>query len=162
MSTAEHDKTGPGIDIRRADEHDIPAILEIERACFSTPWGELAVRGELENGYSTLFLAEENGTPVGWAGLEAICGEGDVSNIAVLPERRRRGIGEMLTCTLIAECRRQKLSSLTLEVRVSNAPAIALYEKLGFYSLGIRPGFYDNPTEDAMMMRTDRKEPDII
>ena len=92
-------------------------------------------------------------TVVGWAGLESVCGEGSVTNIAVLPKFRRRGTGEALTRALLAAAQELALDRLLLEVRVSNAPAIALYEKLGFSPLGVRPGFYEAPREDALIMQ---------
>ena len=90
---------------------------------------------------------------LGWAGFEHVCKEGSITNVAVEPAARRSGIGQALVERLIKEAENLSLESLILEVRVSNSAAIALYSKLGFVSLGIRPGFYEAPREDALMMR---------
>jgi len=74
-------------------------------------------------------------------------------NLAVQPEYRRQGIGEKLVSALIAALAQQNVHSLTLEVRVSNAPATSLYEKLGFVQVGRRPNYYKNPKEDALILR---------
>ena len=145
-------------EIVRADASRIAGIRAVEEACFSQPWGEAAIRGELENGHSALFVALADGGIVGWAGLEALFGEGCVTNVAVLPAFRRKGIGRALTAALIAEAKRLSLDWLQLEVRVSNAAAIALYASLGFAPIGKRPRFYDYPREDALLMRLPLKE----
>jgi len=139
--------------IVRADETHIAGIRAVEEACFSRPWSEASIRTELENGRSALFAALDGEAVVGWAGLEALFGEGSVTNIAVLPACRRQGVGRALTAALIAEARRLALDRLLLEVRASNAPAIALYASLGFETIGRRPRFYDFPREDALLMR---------
>ena len=81
-----------------------------------------------------------------------IAGEGDVTNIAVFPEYRGRGIGAALTKALIVEGRKRGMNAFTLEVRVGNQAAIHIYEKLGFRSEGVRKGFYEKPKEDALIM----------
>ena len=141
--------------IVRANESHVNGIHKVECECFSQPWSENALLSELANGHSALFAAVCDGEIVGWAGLEAVFGEASVTNIAVLSKMRGQGLGRALTETLIDECRKEGYISLTLEVRVSNFAAISLYESLGFKHLGIRPGFYDYPTEDALMMKLD-------
>lgn len=131
----------------------LPGAAAVEQACFSQPWSEQGLRAELEKEFARCFAAVSDGAVVGWAGLEAVWGEGSVTNIAVLPGFRRRGIGEALTRALLSCAAGLSLDRLLLEVRVSNAPAIALYEKLGFGPVGIRPGFYDAPREDALIMQ---------
>jgi len=132
----------------------VPGAAAVERACFSLPWSEAGFLSELQKEGARCFAAlSPSGEVVGWAGLESVCGEGSVTNIAVLPEFRRRGTGEALTRALLAAARELALDRLLLEVRASNAPAIALYEKLGFSPLGVRPGFYEAPREDALMMQ---------
>ena len=81
-----------------------------------------------------------------------ICGEGDIDNVAVLPEFRNRGIASALIEGLLQAGRDKGVEEFTLEVRVGNAPAIRVYEKAGFVSEGIRPGFYEDPKEDANIM----------
>ncbi|MEG1849649.1 MAG: ribosomal protein S18-alanine N-acetyltransferase [Oscillospiraceae bacterium] len=138
--------------IRPFERRDGPAIAALEQRCFSQPWSEQSLASELLNPLAVMRVAELRGEAVGWAGMQAVCGEGSVTDIAVAPAARGLGIGTALTAALCAEARRQKLSSLTLEVRVSNERAIALYERLGFRRLGVRPHFYALPREDALMM----------
>ena len=128
-----------------------PQVAEIERKSFSLPWSEDAFMGELDNPLATYVVAVEDETVLGFAGVHIIAGEGYITNIAVRESARRRGIGKMLLERIIDICR-DKCTFVTLEVRKSNAPAILLYEKLGFETLGIRKNFYEKPTEDAVIM----------
>ena len=143
------------LEIIRAGEDELKGIRAVEEACFSRPWSEESLRSELDNGRSALFVAKDGGKIVGWAGMTWVLDEGSVSDIAVLPACRRRGLGRALTEALLKEGRSRALSCLLLEVRVSNAPAIALYRSLGFYDVGRRPRFYEDPREDALLMRAD-------
>ncbi len=145
-------------EIVRAGEEHIPGILAVEKACFSRPWSEESLRGEMENGRSAVFTALAGGTVVGWAGLSWVLDEGSVSDIAVTEAFRRQGIGRALTRALLEECHRRGLRCLLLEARVSNEPAIQLYRSLGFYPVGRRPRFYEAPREDALLMRADIPE----
>ena len=135
------------------EERFASSAAEIEKACFSEPWSEQSLLSELQREDSVMFAALLDEKVIGWAGLEHVCGEGRVTNIAVLPQNRRIGAGEALTRSLIDACEQLSLISLTLEVRPSNAAAISLYKKLGFKELGIRPNFYSFPREDALMMQ---------
>ena len=139
--------------IRPATSADLFALAEIERQSFAQPWSESALQSELAREDTVLLTAELSGEVIGWAGLQCCLDEGSVTNIAVLPQYRRMGAGRTLTKALLQEATKRRLSSVTLEVRVGNAAAIALYESLGFGKLGIRPGFYSLPTEDALMMQ---------
>lgn len=130
----------------------VPGAAAVEQACFSLPWSESGLLSELEKQGARCFVAVSNGDVIGWAGLESVCGEGSVTNVGVLPEYRGQGVGEALTRALLGAFDALALDRLLLEVRISNTPAISLYEKLGFAPLGIRPGFYESPTEDALMM----------
>lgn len=143
------------VDIVPFRKNFAPAAAEIEKACFSEPWSEQSLLSELKRADSVMLAAVKGEIVIGWAGLEYVCGEGSVTNIAVLPQYRRIGAGEALTRSLISECQKRSLFSLTLEVRTSNTAAISLYTKLGFSELGIRPNFYSFPREDALMMRLD-------
>ena len=89
---------------------------------------------------------------VGFAGFADICKEGNIDNVVVAKEYRRQGIARRLLQELIASGEDICVQTFTLEVRVSNQSAISLYESMGFVSEGIRPGFYDQPKEDAMIM----------
>ena len=134
--------------IERMEERHIEDIAAIEKACFRHPWSADGLREELGRG---LFLAAvEDGVTVGYVGCQIVLDEGYITNIAVLPAFRRRGIAERLLGALLE--RAEGLSFVTLEVRESNRPAAALYEKMGFSRVGVRKGFYTEPTEDAVLM----------
>lgn len=134
----------------RAD--DVPFISRLEEETFSMPWSAASFLQMIEKEDSAYFVAEEDGRLLGGCGLLLIAGEGNITNVVVAPEARRRGVATGLLTYLLAEGGRAGLTAYTLEVRVSNVAAIRLYEKLGFTSEGIRPGFYEKPTEDAMIM----------
>ena len=133
-------------------EEHIPQIAALERACFSHPWSEDALRDELWNDSAVVVVAEgEDGTVLGYAGLQTVLDEGYINNVAVDPRFRRQGVaGQLVEAFLRFGAAR--LAFLTLEVRASNAPAIALYEKYGFAQAGRRRDYYDGPREDALLM----------
>ena len=137
----------------KMNENHVAAVAELEKLCFSLPWDETSVAGELTNPLSLWLVAEDNGVLAGYVGSQSVLGEADMMNLAVKPDYRRRGIGEALVLALVDGLKAQEVSSLTLEVRASNEPAIALYEKLGFYQVGRRPGYYRSPREDALILR---------
>ena len=131
-------------------ECHIPALAELERACFSAPWSEASLREELENPLAHFRVAEdEDGTVLGYVGVHFLADEGFITNVAVVPEARRRGVARALLMDLTAYSVANKDYRITLEVRVSNHPAIRLYESLGYVRDGVRPGFYSHPKEDA-------------
>ena len=133
-------------------EH-VAQVAELEKLCFSAPWSENAVRGELTNPLSLWLVAVDGDTVAGYIGSQSVMGEADMMNVAVSPSYRRQGIAEKLVVSLVEKLTAQKVSSLTLEVRASNEPAIALYEKLSFMQVGRRPNYYTKPTEDALILR---------
>ena len=133
----------------------VPQIAALERLCFSDPWNEAAVGGELENPLSLWLVAEQNGAVLGYVGSQMVPPEADMMNIAVAPEARRQGIAEALVLALIRALDVCGVTSLTLEVRVSNLPARTLYEKLGFAAVGLRKNYYFHPKEDACILRKD-------
>ena len=128
-------------------------VAELERMCFSTPWSEKSIASELENDLALWLVALEDAKVVGYVGSQTVCGETDMMNVAVHPDWRRKGIAELLIERLIAELKKMESTCLSLEVRSSNVPAVALYEKLGFHQVGRRPNYYRNPKEDALIMR---------
>ena len=135
------------------DESHVAAIAELEKLCFSDPWSEKSIATELTGKFSCWLVAMEGETLVGYVGSQSVLGESDMMNIAVHPEHRRKGVAEALVNALVAELSARGNYCLSLEVRVSNAPAIALYEKLGFCQVGRRPNYYRNPKEDALILR---------
>ena len=133
-------------------EH-IAQVAELEKLCFSAPWSETAVRGELTNPLSLWIVAVDGDTVAGYIGSQSVMGEADMMNVAVSPSYRRQGIAEKLVVSLVEKLAEQNVLSLTLEVRASNEPAIALYEKLSFLQVGRRPNYYTKPKEDALILR---------
>lgn len=137
--------------IRTMQESDISRVAEIERYCFSTPWTEAMLLEELSAERSFYCVAETDGMIVGYMGFYRVADEGNITNIAVLPDYRRRGIARALLSTFIELAEKEELAFLTLEVRKSNEAAIRLYESFGFERVGVRPRYYDN-AEDAVLM----------
>ena len=131
----------------------VPQIAELEKLCFSDPWSEKSVAGELSNPLSYWLVAVDGDRVAGYVGSQTVLGETDMMNIAVHPDYRRQGVAEALVKALVAELRKQGSHCLTLEVRASNAAAQGLYAKLGFSQIGKRPGYYRNPKEDAYILR---------
>lgn len=140
------------IQYRRLRKEDVSAVSRLEKETFSMPWPAESFLHMLEKEDTAYFVAEEDGQILGGCGLLLIAGEGNITNVAVVPGARRRGVATGLLTYLLSEGDRAGLTAYTLEVRVSNEAAIALYEKLGFVSEGIRPNFYEKPREDAMIM----------
>lgn len=143
--------------IREMIMEDLPGALEVERKCFGKEaWSEASYHATLLLPYAHYFVAEEVLPPihriVGTLGLRLIAGEGEITNVAVLPDCRGRNISSLLMREAIDQSAGSDVRDLTLEVRAGNIPAISLYEKFGFVVEGRRPGFYRNPTEDALIM----------
>ena len=128
-------------------------IAALEKLCFSDPWSENSIAYELTSRLSYWLVAVENGEVVGYIGSQSVLGESDMMNVAVHPDHRRKGVAEALVLALAKDLKERDNVCLTLEVRVSNEPAIALYEKLGFTQVGRRPNYYRNPREDALILR---------
>lgn len=116
------------------------------------PWSEAALAAMTDREDSLYVVAELNGEVVGLCGVINACGDGDVGNVSVRGDLRGQGIGEAMLSELLELGRNIGIVNYTLEVRAGNQAAIALYEKLGFAGEGIRPGFYEKPTEDALIM----------
>lgn len=133
-------------------EEYIPMMVEAENACFSDPWSEAAFRSELLNPYSLYVVAVSGGRIVGYVGGIALYENCDITNVAVLPEMRRRGIASAMVECFINECASRSVEQILLEVRQSNLPAIKLYESFGFRAYGTRKNYYEKPAEDAVLM----------
>ena len=163
--------------IRRAEEKDVLAIEKIEKQCFAVPWSYESLHKDIvENGIAFYIVAEiaaENGSEAaeqsevagqqcgdtatagqvcGYVGVWKILDEGHITNVAVAPDDRRMHIGRAMLETLFEVTGQAGIERYTLEVRASNEPAIRLYEGLGFKSEGIRPGYYEDNGEDAVIM----------
>lgn len=140
--------------IRTADQRDIDDIVRIENACFSVPWSFDAIEQEIcENKLAKFFIAcdgEDN--IVGYIGIWTLLDECQINKVAVLPEKRKLGIGKAILNHVLKLTRAQGIKSWYLEVRESNIAAQALYKSAGFSSVGIRKGYYATPVEDAVLM----------
>lgn len=141
-----------GLVITPMRETHLDALAQIERLCFSQPWTREGLQAELTSETACFAVAEQNGAAVGCAGMQVICGECYIDKVAVHPDCRRQGIAQALVGYLIDYAVSNRAAFITLEVRQSNAPAIALYRKLGFEKVGLRRRFYANPQEDAVLM----------
>lgn len=137
----------------KMEERHIDGIAQLEQICFSDPWSANSIRYELTNPLSYWLVAECDGKVVGYIGSQTVIDSTDMMNIAVAPDYRRMGIAQQMIALLIDELKNREVTSLMLEVRVSNDSAIALYQKLGFEQVGRRPGYYHNPKEDAYVLR---------
>lgn len=141
------------IKVTDADLCHIDAIEALEKQCFSAPWTrEMLIKQLPDDMHIFLAAVDDNGEAVGYVGLMNVLDEGYISNVAVSPEMRRQGIGDMLIDELILRVRAKKLSFVTLEVRESNLAAQMLYKKHGFAEVGRRRNYYVRPTEDAILM----------
>ena len=138
--------------VRRAELSDIPAVAALERAEFPDGADEAMLARLWETDGGVILIAEEGGDLLGYVWARFVLDEGDIGNVAVAPDSRRRGIGAALLKALFAESERRGAAVLQLEVRESNAPAIALYTGAGFAPVGKRKNFYSNPTENAVLM----------
>lgn len=141
------------IEIVPMGKEHIGGMVEVEENCFTTPWTEADFRRELtENKLAIYRVAVEDGKVLGYAGMWHVVTEGQITNVAVLPEHRRRGIGDRLMETMIALAQEREMIGITLEVRTTNEPAQRLYIKYGFRPEGIRKGYYQDTKEDAVIM----------
>ena len=144
--------------IRAMTAADVPQVAAMERACFSDPWPESILAHELQNPLSLWLCAMDGDIVTGYIGSQTVLGESDMMNVAVHPDYRRHGIGRALVLALCEALKKQMLAtSLTLEVRDSNLPAIALYASLGFEQIGLRKNYYQHPNEDARILRKELK-----
>ena len=131
----------------------VAQIAQLEKICFSDPWSERSIASELDNQLAFWLVATEGETVAGYIGSQTVIDETDMMNVAVHPDFRRKGIAEALVNGLVEHLKTMGSHCLTLEVRASNAPAIALYGKLGFAEIGRRRNYYRNPREDALILR---------
>ena len=138
--------------IKKLEKNEINGVAELEKLCFCCPWSESAL--ELLLGDSAVgFCAVDNtGKVLAYGGMMCVLDEGEITNIATHPDARRKGLGKAVVMSLLEYGREHGLVSFSLEVRESNSAAIALYEGLGFESVGIRKNFYTKPTENAVIM----------
>ncbi len=138
--------------IRNMLEIDLPAVHEMECCIFSKPWSMTDFRESMKEEQNLYLVVEENHEIAAYCGLWGVAGEGQINNVAVNETLRGRGIAYAMLKELIERGKEKGLTAFTLEVRVSNLPAITLYHKLGFEDAGVRKNFYEAPAEDALIM----------
>lgn len=139
--------------IRTMTVDDLDQVMLLELACFSVPWTREAFEKELtENKLARYIVIEEDGTIIGYGGVWYIMDEGHITNVAIHPEYRKRGLGKLLVTAMKDQAKEEKIHHLTLEVRASNIAAIKLYQGMGFESVGVRPKYYTDNQEDALIM----------
>ncbi|MBU9723678.1 MULTISPECIES: ribosomal protein S18-alanine N-acetyltransferase [Bacillaceae] len=144
---------GEEVRIRLMEIADLNQVMEVEHACFPTPWSKGAFVNELTtNQFANYLVAEIDGRVIGYCGVWIIIDEAHITNIAVSPEYRRLGIGERLLQGVIEMAKTFRAKKITLEVRLSNETAIRMYRKNGFQNGGIRKNYYTDNQEDAQIM----------
>ncbi len=138
--------------IKKATLENLEDIFKIEESVFAHPWSLESLKNLLEDENSVVFVAVNNDITCGYCGVNTILDEGYITNVAVLENYRKQGMGRMLVNALVDFAKDKSLAFLTLEVRKSNTPAINLYSKNGFETVGERKNYYTSPTENALLM----------
>ncbi|NLY71684.1 MAG: ribosomal protein S18-alanine N-acetyltransferase [Clostridiales bacterium] len=139
--------------IRLAEERDIDALATLDKLCFTLPWDRSSFEFEIKENLKAIYLvADYNGKIIGYAGIWVILDEGHITNIAVHPDFRNRGLGTRLLSELIELSERRGAKRHTLEVSVANHSAISLYNKFGFETAGKREKYYEDTNEDALIL----------
>lgn len=141
--------------VRPMTGDDINGIVKIEQAAFLTPWSRETFVAEMDNPMARYLVLEEKHQLIGYAGMWIILDEAHVMNVAVLPHYRGQGLGRQLMTSLKECAHKEGANSMTLEVRVHNVKARNLYASLGFVASGVRPGYYTDTKEDALIMWCD-------
>lgn len=139
------------VSIRGMTERDVPAVAELERACFADAWSERLVADLLTSGMDYCRVAFLDGIPAGYVNVRVIGDEAELMRICTAPEFRGRGIGNQLLAAGLQDMKDHGALSATLEVRAGNVPAIRLYEAHGFLPEGRRKNYYRDPEEDALI-----------
>lgn len=139
--------------IRRVSSADVPALVGIERECFSDPWTASGIRETIQYETARAFVAESGGKAVGYVMARISGEEGEILNLAVLPKSRRKGIARCLLTEALGSIAAAGVKAAYLEVRQSNEEALALYHAQGFRPVGVRPDYYRDPREDALVLR---------
>lgn len=140
------------LSIVQMDESNIAEIENISKLSFPIPWSLDSLKKELENKYAKYIVLKLGSSVVGFGGMWIIFDEAHITNIAVHPNYRANGLGDILVENLLHICKEKGLVGITLEVRRSNVIAISLYEKHGFIVEGIRKNYYADNKEDALVM----------
>lgn len=142
----------PEITIRKMAPDDIDRVAELEELIFSVPWSKSSFFDAINSKDDIYLVAEADGIICGYCGLWGVVGEGQITNVAVAPEFRRKGVARMMLKELLKRAEADGIKEFTLEVRESNIGAFTLYKQLGFEEVGIRKNFYSKPIENAIIM----------
>ncbi len=144
------------IETKDLDFHHLDDVMEIEALAYGEHhWSRASFEGEINNQLSQYLCAvDKTGKCLGYLGMWKIMDEAHITTLAVHPDHRKNKIAQKLLIASIERCYKDMIKYITLEVRVSNIPAINLYEKFGFSSLGLRKKYYQDNNEDAMIMWT--------
>ncbi len=140
------------ITIQEMQLDDLEQVVEIEQQNFSVPWTENGFFSFLLRSDTLFLVAKEEDRILGYMGIMMVLDEGEITNVSVAQTARRRGVGRLLVQTMLDKMRRAGLDMIHLEVRKSNTPAIRLYEQFAFVQDGERKNYYEEPTEDAVLM----------
>ena len=142
------------IRVRFAKSSDLDDIYELDVQTFAMPWSKEALSYDiLENDNAFVIVAEYEGEFAGYADIWTVLDEADLNSIAVRVDFRRKGIGDAIMLAMTEMLSANGVATINLEVRVSNMPAIKLYKKYGFNECGVRPGYYLDNGEDALIMK---------
>ena len=136
----------------RMTDGDLVRVAEIEKLCFSAPWSVESLKLLTNEGIGVGMVCRKDGDVCAYGGMLITVDEGQITNVAVHPDHRRKGYGAAIVRALLRHAKDEKLESVSLEVRASNTAAIELYKRAGFTEAGRRKGFYTKPTEDALVM----------
>ena len=149
----------PGVLMAPMQANDLDAVLAIEHQSFSTPWTDTMFLSEMQQGPSSQLLVarleKRPTTIVGYVGYRAMLDEMHVMIVTVAPAWRRRGIAQHMLSAAMDQARQADCARAILEVRASNVGAQQLYYRLGFAPVGVRPGYYRRPNEDALILWCD-------
>ncbi len=140
------------LSFRLMTKADIDIIADIEKRCFSVPWSRKMIEDDFKNGLTYYIICEKKGKPIGYAEMWHVVNEGHITNVAVVPEEQGKGTGKRLMEELIQLAKQKHMIGMTLEVRVSNEIAKHLYESFGFKAEDIRPEYYSDNRESALIM----------
>ena len=141
------------INLREMQIDDLEKVMKIENRSFSVPWTDTGFFTFLIRDDTLFLVAEDDDKILGYIGMICVPEDGDITNVAVDADYRNKGIGKLLVSEMIKMSHERGIKNIFLEVRVSNAPAIHLYESFGFEKIGVRKNYYEEPKEDAYTMK---------
>ncbi len=140
------------MEIVKAEYAHAEQIAKIELEAFSHPWNEIMIKNEIDNPHAVILCAIEKECVLGYIGCQVVLDEVYITNVAVRQDKKGQGISKILLEHIIEYSKKRRASFVTLEVRVSNAVAISLYNKYNFKQVGLRKNYYEDPQEDALLL----------